>query len=211
MPSDALKASRARRHLDRLETLIDSIYALVIVLLVAQFPSPLTTEGEFSNLLEFFSSEKGDLFAPLIGLVMIIAYWIQNNAIFGSLDRTDNKHASIAIAQMLFVLFYLYSADLMDAFPDARSVLAIQSSIFAIMGILNLAGWRYACKDRRLLSDEVTPEDQQAIRRMILPEPLTALVTLPFAAISATAWNLSWLAFPLVGYLVKRLIPSSAE
>ena len=197
--------------MDRLETLIDSIYALVIVLLVAQFPSPLNTEGEFGNLIEFFSSAKGDLFAPLIGLVLIIIYWIQNNAVYGSLDRTDNKHASLAIAQVLFVLFYLYTADLLDAFPDARSVLAIQSSVFAIMGILNVIAWKYACKNGRLLSEEVTIEDQQAIRRMILPEPMTALITLPFAAFGATAWNLSWLALPLVSLLVRRKIPVSAE
>lgn len=193
-----------RRHLDRLETLTDSIYALVIVLLVAQFPSPLNSEEQYQNLFQFLVAEKTDLVAPLIGLVLIITYWIQNNAVIGSLERTDNKHATLAIVQLIFVLLYLYSADLVDAFPDARSVLAIQSTVLASLGLLSIWGWKYACKDRRLISDDIADNDIQAINRMLLPEPITALITLPCAAISVGAWNLAWLSFPLVAFFVKR-------
>lgn len=176
----------------------------MIVLLVAQFPNPLESDQTYKHLGDFLVANKGALFAPLIGLVLIITYWIQNNAVYGNLERTDNKHATLAIAQVLFVLFYLYTADLLDAFPDARSVLAIQSSVFAIMGLLSVAGWWYASKDRRLLSEDVTDDDVQATRRMILPEPITALITLPCAAMSVTAWNLAWLSLPLVTFFVRR-------
>ena len=51
--------SRERRHLDRLETLIDSIYAVVIVLLVAQLPNPLGAEVPYASIFEFFSATVG--------------------------------------------------------------------------------------------------------------------------------------------------------
>lgn len=195
-----------RRHLDRLETLTDSIYALVIVFLVAQFPSPLESDTQYGNLFAFLVAEKSDLVAPLIGLVLIITYWIQNNAVTGYLEGTDNKHATLAIVQLIFVLFYLYTAYLLDAFPDTRSVLAIQSTVLASLGLLSLAGWHYACKDRRLIGDEVTEDEILSVRRMLLPEPITALITLPCAAISVGAWNLAWLSFPLVAFLVRRRV-----
>ena len=37
-----------------------------------------------------------------------------------------------------------------------------------------------------------------------LPEPITALCTIPFAFIGTTAWNLSWLLTPLIGLLIVR-------
>ena len=192
-----------RRYLDRLETLIDSVYALVIVFLVAQFPSPLSSDASYENLVGFLAAEKADLIAPLIGLVLIITYWIQNNTVLGSLERTDSKHATFSIVQLLFVLLYLYTADLNDAFPDARSVLALQSAVLAATGLLGIAGWRYACRNRRLISDHLTEIDLRTNTRMLLPEPLTALITLPCALISVGAWNLAWLSFPVVYYLVK--------
>lgn len=201
---DQATRDKERRHLDRLETLIDSIYALVIVILVAQFPSPLDREEEFPNLSAFLRDEGGDLVAPLIGLVLIVIYWLQNNALFGYLERTDNKHASSAIAQMFFVLFYLYTSDLMEAFPDTRTVLAIQSATFAMMGFLAIWGWTYATKGRRLIGEELDDEQIRTTLTKVLPEPLTALVTLVCAPFGTMAWNLGWLAAPVIGVLVRR-------
>ena len=202
--SDAAKAAKERRHLDRLETLIDSIYALVIVFLVAQFPNPLGFEEQFSNFWHFISSQGDKLVSPLIGLVLVVIYWLQNNLLFGYLERTDNKHAVLAIVQLFFVLFYLYTADLLDAFPDARFVLGMQSATFALMGFLAVWGWSYATKNRRLIGDDLEDEEILRVRSKTLPEPIAALITLPFSFLGATAWNLSWLAVPLVTLVVVR-------
>lgn len=202
--SEALEAARERRHLDRLETLIDSIYALVIVFLVAQFPSPLGFEEEFSSFWHFVSSEGEHLATPFIGLALVVIYWLQNNLLFGYLERTDNKHAILAIAQIFCVLFYLYTADLLDAFPATKTILAVQSATFVAIGFLALWGWTYATKDRRLTADDLDDQQIRVIRSKTLPEPITALITLPFAFVSSTAWNLSWLVAPLAVLVVVR-------
>ena len=201
---DAVRAAKARRHLDRLETLIDSIYALVIVFLVAQFPNPLGFEERFSSFWHFIRVQGDDLVAPLIGVVLVVIYWLQNNLLFGHLERTDNKHASIAISQLFFVLFYLYTSDLLDAFPDTDTILAMQSATFAAIGLLAIWGWSYATKNRRLIGDELEKEEIERIHSKILPEPVTAIITLPFAFVGATPWNLSWLLLPLVSLVLVR-------
>jgi len=47
-----------RRHLDRLETLVDSIYALVIVIIVAGFPSARQFDGDFSTPWDFLTQHS---------------------------------------------------------------------------------------------------------------------------------------------------------
>jgi uncharacterized membrane protein len=136
---------------------------------------------------------------------MIISYWLQNNALFGYLERSDTRHATLAVVQLLFVLLYLYTSDLLGVFEDDRGVLALQSAAFVVMGALNFAAWRHASTDDRLLIPGVSAEESRRIEISILPEPLTALITLPFAVVGEDAWNLAWLAFPLVSWLVKRL------
>lgn len=209
--TEIVQAAKERRHLDRLETLIDSIYALVIVFLVSQFPNPLGFEDQFSGFGDFLRSEGGELAGPFIGLILMVIYWLQNNLLFGYLERTDNKHAILALSQLFFVLLYLYTSDLLDAFPDTDTILAMQSATFAIMGILAVWGWLYATRDRRLLGTDLDDEQIRVITSKILPEPITALITLPFAFVGATAWNLSWLAAPLVMLLVVRRRRKKAE
>jgi uncharacterized membrane protein len=194
-----------QRQLRRLETLVDSVYALVIVLLVAAIPIPKDFEEDFGSLWGFVSNQVDGFVAPLIGLTLIIFYWLQNNALFGYLERSDQRHATLAVVQLLFVLLYLYTSDLLGVFEDDRGVLALQSTAFVVLGALNFAAWRYASTDDRLLVSGVSAEESRRIETAILPEPITALFTLPFAVVGEGAWNLAWLAFPLVSWLVKRL------
>ena len=212
MPTDRAKADKERRHLDRLETLIDSIYALVIVFLVAQFPNPLSFDEQFPSFWNFLRSQGGQLAAPFIGLVLVVIYWLQNNMLFGYLERTNNRHAAISIIQIFCVLFYLYSVDLLDAFPDTKMILAMQSATFACIGFLALWGWVYATGSRRLIGEEPDEEEILRIRSKTLPEPVTALITLPIAFLGTTAWNLSWLIAPLVVLgLVRRRSKKAAS
>ena len=201
---DPVQAAKERRHLDRLETLIDSIYALVIVFLVAEFPNPLGFDEQFSSFWHFIRSEGKELVPPLIGVILVVIYWLQNNLLFGYLERTDNKHASIAIGQLFFVLFYLYTSDLLDAFPDTKIILAMQSATFACIGFLAIWGWSYATKNRRLIADDLDDKEIERIHSKILPEPVTAVITFGFAFVGATAWNLSWLLMPLVSLILVR-------
>lgn len=202
--TDAVQAAKNRRHLDRLETLIDSVYALVIVFLVSQLPNPLGFEEKFSGFWDFFRLHGEELAAPLIGISLVVIYWLQNNLLFGYLDSTDNKHATISIVQLFFILFYLYTSDLLDAFPETKTILGMQSVTFAMVGLLAIWGWSYATKDRRLIGEDLPNEEIERVHLKILPEPLTALITLPFAFVGTTAWNLSWLSMPLIALLLVR-------
>ena len=98
----------------------------------------------------------------------------------------------------------MYTADLLDAFPETKTILATQSVTFAIVGFLALWGWSYATKNRLLIGEDLDDEQIGVIRSKTLPEPITALITLPFAFVGTVAWNLSWLLAPLVVLMVVR-------
>jgi uncharacterized membrane protein len=196
---------RERRHLDRLETLVDSIYALVIVFIVAGFPSARSFEGEYSSAWEFLSQHSDELIAPTLGLVLIIMYWAQSNIQLGSLVRTDSIHASLVIVQVFLLLLYVYSVDFVLDFPNDTRVLTAQSVIFFLMGVVAFAAWKWAVRGRRLVSGEVDDEEISIISRQMLPEPLTAFITIWFSFLGSTAWELAWLAFLPIAYLTRRV------
>ena len=44
----------------------------------------------------------------VVGLILLIIYWIQTNKQLGNLVRSSPTHASFAIVQMICLMLYLY-------------------------------------------------------------------------------------------------------
>jgi len=196
---------RERRHLTRLETLVDCVYAVVLVIIVAGFPSARDFGGEFSTPWSFLSQHSAELVTPALGLVLIIMYWAQSNRQLGSLVRTDSLHATLVIVQLLLLLTYIYSLDFVLDFPGVTTVLTAQSIIFFLIGAVGLAAWNWAIRGRRLVSGNISDRDLLDIRRKILPEPLTAFITIWFSFLGSTAWEVAWLAVLPISYFVNRI------
>jgi hypothetical protein len=55
-----------------------------------------------------------------------------------------------------------------------------------------------------LLLPEVTEQYAYRLRDRILAEPITAVITIPFAFVGPILWEISWLTYPVVVWIVKR-------
>jgi len=201
---DKAKIQRETRQLKRLETLLDSVFALVIVLIALNLPEPSQVNWSGGSLGKFLLAHVGDLGIVVIGLILVVVYWVQNNALFGNLVRTDNRHAFISIVQVFFLLFYLYTIGLGVEFHGEAAALALQSCAAALVGIAAAANWWYASKDRRLLSAEVSDQEARELQLRVLAEPITALITLPCSFLGPVTWELAWLTYPLVALVLRR-------
>ena len=98
------------------------------------------------------------------------------------------------------------SVDFVLDFPGDTTVLAAQSIIFLLMGLVSLVAWQWAIHGNRLVSRTVDKQVLLNIRRQIIPEPLTAFITIWFAFIGPTAWELAWFAIIPISYVVNKLI-----
>jgi len=134
----------------------------------------------------------------------VIIFWLQNNLIFGNLQATDKFHTIISIIQLFFLLIFIKSLRIGVELEPSQITRTLESLSAAMVGVVSSWGWWYAIKNRRLLSPEVTDEYALELRDRILAEPLTALITLPFAFVNPSLWEISWWSYPLVVWLVKR-------
>lgn len=88
---------RDERQLRRLQTLVDVVYALLIVRLFMMLPNPEPSEVVGFDPLAIFT-EGGDRFAMLIiGFILILIYWFQSNKTTGNLVKTDGKHTVLSL------------------------------------------------------------------------------------------------------------------
>jgi len=195
---------RDAKQLQRLERLIDFIFAILIWQLFQNLPVPSAEEFEKHSNFELLNAYKDSLIMILIGAFLIITYWGQNNRVFGNLVRTDGKHAVLSLMQLFFLLLYIYSVGFEMVFSGFPIALLSQSVTLALSGFFGVLAWAYAKKDRRLISDVIDDEEAEQLKISIFPEPLAATFTIPFAFISPLAWNLAWLSLILFSLWLKR-------
>jgi uncharacterized membrane protein len=196
------RLQRESRELRRLETLIDTVFALAIIMIVWDEPSP--TQSASVDLLGFIAERAQHMLMALIGIVVVLVYWFQSNLLLGNLSRTDPKHAILSILQIFMVLVYLLTVSYGIDIGNEPLILAMQSIAAALVGLAAACAWWYASHRRRLLTDETDDSDVSALRLRVLAEPLTALLTVGLAFVSPLLWELGWLTYPLFVVILQR-------
>jgi len=198
------KLERESRQLRRLEVLIDVIFAIVIWRIFILIPRPGTSNWHWDAIGPFLSANVLTFVLVALAIVIVIIYWLQNNALFNNLDRTDSRHTAISIVQIFFLLCFLLSIRLGVVLEASAGTRAFESSTAALVGIASAWGWSYAIKNRRLVSPDLTDQEAGDLQIRFLAEPITALITIPCAFIGPWIWEVSWLSYPLIVFILKR-------
>ncbi len=184
------------RQLARLETLMDVVYALAIWRLFQFLPRPI--DNETRTVWEVFTDDPRLVLTVAIGIVIVIIYWMQNNLLFGHLQRTDSRHTALSILQIFCLLLFLYAIALGTNYEAAADLRVFESLTALLVGIPSYLAWRHAKYQGKLISPSLSKKDADAISVQILAEPITAAVTIPFAFFTPVLWEIAWLSYPLI-------------
>jgi uncharacterized membrane protein len=201
---DKAKIRRESQQLQRLARMVDVVYAIIIWRCFMLLPRPTAAQLSWEHIGAFLSANIAGFLLVIIGIIVTIIYWIQNNVLFGNLQSTDSRHTILSILQLFFLLIFLLSLRLGIELGASTGTRAFESIAAAMVGIAGGWGWSYAVKNHRLLLPEVTEQYARQLRDRILAEPITAIITVPFAFVGPILWEISWLSYPLVVLLVRR-------
>ena len=200
---DKTRVRRESLQLQRLARMVDVVYAIIIWRAITLLPRPTAEQLSWEHIGAYLSTNLGGFLTVIIGIVVAIIYWIQNNVLLGNLQSTDSRHTILSILQLFFLLVFLVSLRLGIDLGSSTGTRAFESIAAALVGIAGAWGWLYAIKNHRLLLPEVTGEYAYGLRDRILAEPITAIITVPFAFVGPILWEISWLSYPLVVMLVR--------
>jgi uncharacterized membrane protein len=185
---------------------LDVTFAIMLWRIFQLLPN-ISGPGDEASLLLALSEQRGVFILCLVGIVLTIVYWVQNNSLFGNLERTDTTHAILAILQVFTLLLYLRAVRWGIDIGPTTLTLSLQSIFLALAGFLAGIGWKYAIKNRRLLSEAITDQEAKQQQISILAEPISAIISLPFAWVGPLAWEISWFVYPLAAWILKRYRP----
>jgi len=201
--SEAAK-DRGARQLMRLQILIDVLYALMIYKLFTFMPNPDIDGFGRAELYKVLTESYLNYTVIIIGLVLIILYWAMNNLMFGNLDRTDGRHATLSILQVFSLMVYLYFVRLDAQFEGEVFLMQAQSFFLALAGFLAVGSWYYALKVG-LVSDAPTETEKDKMYIKLMPEAIVSVITFPLAWFGPLVWTLGWLLLIPVEMISKRI------
>jgi len=195
---------RGERQLNRIMIIIDVLYALMIFQLFLMMPRPEIDNFTANELVTVLRTSYINYLAMFVGMVLILLYWGQNHVVFGNLDRTDGTLSVIAILQTFILMLYLYFVRLDLEMGGQTLVLRLESVSLAIAGGIGVWAWHYANK-RQLFSDKLSDLEVDKTYLKLMPEPITSILTIPFAVFGPDIWTMSWLLMIPVSYILKRI------
>jgi len=195
---------RGGKQLLRLALIIDVLYALMIYKIFLFLPRPEVDGFTKDDLVEVLATSYLNYLVMFVGFVLIIIYWMQSNLQFGNLERTDGKHATLSLLQVICLFIYLYFVRLDVEFDGAVIALQMESVFLALAGFLAVWSWHYAIKNN-LTTSTLTSIEEDQVYLKLFPEPIVAVLSFPFAAFGPDIWTLSWLLLIPVGIILKRV------
>ncbi len=160
---------------------INVIFGLLIFQVFLILPRPGDPLLKYHSLGQIYSENLSQLLVIVVGLILIIMYWIQFNRQLGNLVRSSPIHASLSVLQMFCLMIYLYFVRFDMEFDGMKLALQMESIFLALAGFIGAFSWRYARK-HKLTSVNIDDNEEKSIFYSLLPEPLASLFTLPFAA-----------------------------
>ena len=201
-PPTKAQIERGVGLLNSIRVVINVLYALMIFQIFLILPRPDDPELAYHSLSQIYSDNIMQLVMIVVGLILILLYWIQFNTQMGNLVRSSPLHATLAVVQMIFLMIYLYFLRFDMEYDGMKLALQMESIFLALAGFIAAINWRYA-RSNGLTSDQIDDNEELNIFYKILPEPLASLFTLPFAALGPTYWTLAFLSIIPFGYVLK--------
>ncbi len=188
--------------LNSIRVVVNVLYAMLIFQVFLILPRPDDPDLKYHTLGQIYSENLNQVLVIVVGLILIIMYWIQFNRQLGNLVRSSPMHASLSIVQMICLMLYLYFVRFDMEFDGMKLALQMESIFLALAGFIGAFNWRYARKNK-LTSDHITDDEEMSLFYSLLPEPMASLFTLPFASFGPTIWTISFLSIVPIGYILK--------
>jgi len=189
---------------DRVETLADTVFAIVMTLLVLEFIIPADLRA--ADLGTFLGDLQPTLRSYVVTFVALGVYWVGHHLQFRFIQRADRPLLWINILFLMVISLLPFTTALLGRYPDEQLPVLLYGSHLVAIGLVNELHWVYATRGHRLTSATLDPRVIQLAERRILFAPAMALLAMGLSFLSLLAAQVVFLLL-----FVPYSLPSRIE
>ena len=187
-----------------LKILMNALFALLLFQAFMILSRPDDPLLEYYSLAQIFTGNTDELLLILVGMILIVVYWVQNNKQLANLKRSSGTRAALAVSQMFALMIYLYFMRFDMEFEGLEIALYMQRVFLAPAGFIGVFNWVYARRNDLTL-DRIDDAEEKYRFFQLPPEPSAALFSLAFAGYGPEVWILSFLIVIPLSVICTRL------
>jgi len=181
---------------NRLETLADGVFAIVMTILVLDLRVPETLgsgglAGELAALWPRFATY-------FISFFVLGVYWFAQHQIFYFLARVNRTLVWMNILFFMGIALVPFAASLLGSHPDDRLAIAFYGILLGLLALLGYVIWWYMTGDRGLVDQRLDPVLVRKIRAWFLGGPAVMPVAIGLSFVSTFLSLLVYLVLPVI-------------
>ncbi|MES2356368.1 MAG: TMEM175 family protein [Pseudomonadota bacterium] len=181
----------------RLETLIDGIFCVTMLLLILQIRLPVV------NQLEDLPQALLDLWPRYLlsyvgTFLMCAVYWINHHNQFHFIQRIDRVFVWINLLFLMHIACLPYSSALLGMHRKEQSVVLLYGVHLAVLWLILYVNWWYATNNRRLVAADLDAAVVGFSRERILMGLALSLLGVILSFFNTAGAILIYLAFPFI-------------
>jgi uncharacterized membrane protein len=205
------RGARGGLPTNRLEALVDGVFAVVMTLLVLDITVPSPTQPHAAaHLLDNLLALKPTVLSYALSFVIAGIYWVGHHNQFAYIRRTDRPLLWINILFLMCVAFIPFSAALLGAYPGQRIAVIIYGANLIVVGLVLYLHWWYATRNHRLVDGELDSHVVRLATTRILMAPVIYVVAIGLSfvntAVSIGIYVLVPVLYILPGHIDRHLL-----
>ena len=188
---------------NRIENLIDAIYAFSMTLLVTTLEIPSAT-----NLTRSFTVDTvlvhllPDFINYFIAFILLATFWWINHVRFHYLRSTDQTLIAINVLSLGFIALIPFTTHLAGFFPLNFHAAIIFELNLLIIGILSVLQWWYIIRNPQLVDKRADPKKLAENRAKTLVFPVISVAGIAIALLSIPGSAYVYLLVPLFVWII---------
>ena len=181
---------------NRLETLVDGVFAIAMTILVLELRAPQTLGpgGLAQGLVDL-----GSRFATfLISFIVLGVYWFAHHQVFHFVLRVNRTLVWLNILFLMGIALVPFAASVMGAYTNDAIALSLYGGVLGLLAALGYLIWWYISGDRGLIEPGLDPALVHKVRVWLAIGPVITPVAIAVSFVSTTVALLIYLTLPVV-------------
>jgi len=193
---------------NRLETLVDGIFAFAMTLLVLGINLPKPAESLAPAVLTgLIEGLVPQVFTFIIAFLVLALFWLSHHRQFHFVRQVDPTLLWINIFMLISIVFVPFSTDIAGDYPDVLSAVLLFHANMLIVGLLFASEWHYICRHDHLCYP--VPEKKN-VRQWFYRSALVPVFAIAAGIVAVFNPSLSLMTYLLLpaGAYLLHFIPS---
>jgi uncharacterized membrane protein len=188
---------------NRIESLSDGVFAIVLTLMVFQIRVPdVSPEQLWPRLMK----QAPEFYSYAISFILVGIYWVAHHNMYHLVKRSTRPLLWMNLLFLMFVGFVPYSVALVGRYADIQRVMIIYGVHLMIISGLLFLQWWYVTRHKELLVTTLNPQFVRSVDVKILQAPVVCVLAILTSFISVRG---SYLLYLLT--IVMYLLPTKMD